>query len=317
MISKGTSLETAHATTIALSESLPDTVPAGSQLSVTVHVACAKGCDLRGIAVSLFAPDGTTSAHDIATFDARINATGEIKLQLPAETGHRNWRFAVAGHTHGSSGRHDAMLEIPISVVAHPTSLAIWTLPDAATVRERFTVAVGAKSSGGHDLGGQKIEVCDAGGAVAGRAILAREPLQGTSALYWAEIALVAPDVPGISTWTARFAADRTELPHTAATATFTVAIVAKPEHCLIVDVADKLTSAPIEDAIVRVGAVRGATDAQGRAELTIAKGFYEVLVWKAGFEAPSLTIEMTADKQLRVDVAPVPEEDPDARWRG
>ncbi len=312
-----TSQKPTHATTIALSESLPDTEPAGSLVNVMVQVACAGGCDLRGLPVSLFAPDGTASVHALATFDKRINVAGPIALHVPATTGSRVWRLSVTGNAHGSDVQHDAMLEISITVGAHPTSLAVWSIPDAAVAGERFTVIIGAKSSGGHDLGGQTIEVCETRGNVAGRAVLAGEPLQGTSALYWAEVALVAPGEPGVSRWSARFSADEAELPHAASAATFTVAVVPPPEHRLTVDVVDKTTSAPIGDAIVRAGAFRGATNAGGRAELKVADGVYEVVVWKTGFDAPPITIEIAADKQLRVEVAPVPEEDLDARWLG
>src|SRR4029078_10961694 len=76
----------------------------------------------------------------------------------------------------------------------HETSLAVWDIPTPAA-GERFSVKAGAKSSAGCTLCGRRIEVL-AGDAVVASGSLGDAPWPGTSALYWAELALRAPPAP-------------------------------------------------------------------------------------------------------------------------
>jgi hypothetical protein len=92
--------------------------------------------------------------------------------------------------------------------------------------------------------------------------------------------------------------------------------VVQPPEHRLRVKVVARETSAPIGDADIRVGAQRAVTDAAGLAEVGMGKGRYELVVWKAGYEAPPTTIEISDNAFVQVQVATLPDEDPDARWK-
>jgi hypothetical protein len=176
----------------------------------------------------------------------------------------------------------------------HETSLAVWDIPTPAA-GERFSVKVGAKSSAGCALGGRRIEVLD-GDAVVASGRLAAAPWPGTSALYWAEVELRAPQTPGPVMLAVRFDAAGLEEPHQDASSPFNVAVVAQPEHTLAVAVASG--GVPIEEAYIRLGAYRATTDVSGQATIKLAAGRYELVVWKAGY-----------------DTEPVPEEDPDAVW--
>jgi hypothetical protein len=180
---------------------------------------------------------------------------------------------------------------------------------------ERFEVKVGAKSAGDYDLKGQGIEVCDKDGAIVARGHLQDTPWPGTTALYWTMVEMVAPDQEGLSAWSVRFAAVDLAIPHNGAVAEFSVAVVRPPEHRLAVKVIEKESRAPIEDVQVRLGAYRGATGQSGLAEIMMPKGAYELHIWKAGYEAPSQTVDIRQDTSLEVEASIVPEEDPDAAW--
>ena len=58
---------------------------------------------------------------------------------------------------------------------------------------------------------------------------------------------------------------------------------MARAEHTLTVTVA--AGGAPLADALVRLGPYRAPTDASGTAKVRLAKGHYELVVWKTGYE--------------------------------
>jgi hypothetical protein len=45
-------------------------------------------------------------------------------------------------------------------------------------------------------------------------------------------------------------------------------------------------------------------------------KGTYDLNVWKAGYVAPVRAIAIDADVTVEIEVAALPEENPDAAWR-
>jgi hypothetical protein len=193
----------------------------------------------------------------------------------------------------------------------HQTSLAVWDIPTPAA-GERFAIKVGAKSSTGCTLGARRIEVLD-GEAVVAASHLSDAPWAGTDALFWTEVELQAPDRPGLITLAVRFDAVDLDEPHESAAASFNVSVIARPEHMLTVKVV--ADGAPVEEAIVRLGPVRVSTDASGTAAVKLAKGRYELVVWKAGYDAPVTPLTIDADAFAQIDVRVVPQADPDAVW--
>jgi hypothetical protein len=193
----------------------------------------------------------------------------------------------------------------------HETSLAVWDIPTPAA-GERFTVKVGAKSSAGCALGGCRIEVLDGDNVVAS-GILGDVPWPDTGALYWAEIELRAPQTPGPVTLAVRFDAAELEKPHQDASSPFNVTVVARPDHTLAVTVASG--GLPIEDAYIRLGPYRATTDASGRASIKLAKGRYELVVWKAGYDTVPVPLAIDADASINVEARALPQDDPDSVW--
>jgi hypothetical protein len=133
--------------------------------------------------------------------------------------------------------------------------------------------------------------------------------------LYWTEIELPAPALEGLFWCAASFAADEIDIPHECASSKFSVAIVKPPEHRLTVEVLEKDTHAPIEDAQVRLGPYGAATDPSGQAQVAMPKGAFDLTVWKVGYEAPSMRVDVQDDVTVRVEAVIVPPENPDAAW--
>jgi uncharacterized membrane protein len=113
----------------------------------------------------------------------------------------------------------------------------------------------------------------------------------------------------------ANFAASEVATPHERSSSKFSVAIVRPPEHRLTIEVFERDSKAPIEDAQVRLGAYRAATDPSGRAEVAMPKGTYDLTVWKVGYEAPVRTVDVREDASVQVAAVIVPPENPDAAW--
>jgi hypothetical protein len=194
----------------------------------------------------------------------------------------------------------------------HTASLAVWDVPVAAQAGETFSVKTGVKSSGGVPLGSGRVELRDGAGTVLAAGQLGDTPWPGSEALYWTEIALAAPDAPGTLTLTAHFDGNAIE-PHETASSGFSVNVVACAEHTLTVTV--EAQGAPLPDAVVRLGPYRAPTDASGTAKVRLAKGQYDLVVWKTGYEMTATPIAVEADAAIAVATQPVPEENPDAVW--
>jgi hypothetical protein len=198
------------------------------------------------------------------------------------------------------------------SEARHETSLAVWDIPTAAA-GERFAVKIGAKSEAGCALAGCRIQVLDGAGAMVASGQLGDAPWPGTDALFWAEVELGAPAEPGAAVFTVRFDAEQLDEPHRNAALAFNVPVVARPDHTVTVRVyAD---GKPVDQAYVRLGPYRGVTDAAGLAAIKAAKGRYELVVWKTGYDAPTTPLVVEADAVVAIDAKLLPEDDPDAVW--
>jgi len=241
--------------------------------------------------------------------------TRDIALQAPLAVGEQTWRLRFPPHESEGVRHEECALPVCIRARPHATSLAVWAVPSPVVMGERFTVKVGAKSSAACELKGKDIVVSDQSGAVIARGSLGETPWPGTSALYWTEMELPAPAREGMFWCAVNFAATELEAPHDGSSSQFSVAIVKPPEHRLTVKVLEKDSKAPIEDAQIRLGAYRAATDPTGMAEVAMPKGTYDLTVWKVGYEAPGTIVDIDEDVTVQVEVAIVPPENPDAAW--
>ena len=212
--------------------------------------------------------------------------------------------------------RHEeCTLPVHVRTVPHATSLAVWAVPSPVVMGERFSVKVGAKSAAACDLKGKKIAISDQAGAVIAQGNLGDTPWPGTSALYWTEVEVTAPDQEGMFWCAVNFAAADVETPHDGASSKFSVAIVRPPEHRLTVEVLEKDSKAPDRG---RPGAARrlpGRHRSVGRAEVAMPKGTYDLTIWKVGYDAPSQIVDVSEDVSIQIEAEIVPPENPDAAW--
>jgi hypothetical protein len=302
----------AHA--IAIEVDAPADVAVAADFVLRVNLSCPAGCELSRVPIDVTTPDGAAAPE--AAGDDGIGTPRDIALKAPPRPGDHVWRIACGPHESGGAHHDAAARPVSVRIRPHETSLAVWAIPSPVVTGQAFAIKVGAKSTTGCDLKGQLIAVCDERGTVLAQGALGDTPWPGTSALYWTELALVAPAAAGMFAWSVRFDATALALPHHGASSSFSIAIVSPPEHRLTVKVVERETATPIENAQVRLGAYRAATGEAGVAELMMPKGSFDLDVWKSGYEAPTTTVAIDADVTVEVAVAALPEENPDAAWQ-
>jgi len=316
----------AHAAALEACDPVPPEAAAGTDIVVKIRLACPAGCDLSGVPVIATAPDGTavSIAHqgrdeggDERRDDGRDGGDiRSIALTAPRQVGEHVWHLAVAAHEVAGVRHAAGALDLTVTTRPHETSLAVWAIPSPVVTGRRFALKVGAKSSAGCELHGQAIEIRDERGVAMASGSLGATPWPGTSALYWTELELPAPAEPGMFSWSVKFDPAELALPHEAASSRFCIAIVRPPEHRLTVKVVEQATAAPIQDALVRLGAYRAATGQSGLAEIMMPKGTFDLNVWKPGYAAPVRSVAIDADVTVEIEVAALPEENPDAAWQ-
>ena len=301
-----------HQTKVEMSQSVPLELEAGADIILKVKVSCSEGCDLRGIPVKVMAADEVVITNELATHDETINETEDFALKVPGQVGEHAWTILFPRHEIEGAVHKESCLVVSFTTRPHTTSMAVWGVPTPVVMNRSFNVKVGVKCSATCQLAGQLIEVRDAAGTRIGQSRLGETPWPGTSALYVAEVELVAPATEGMASWSARFAAAEPGLPHEEASAPFSFRIARPPEHRVTVQVTDKETEAPLENVEVRLGVYRASTDAQGLASLELPGGVYDLDAWKVGYQTLPRTVEVDKDLMIQVETLFSPEKDPD-----
>ena len=196
---------------------------------------------------------------------------------------------------------------------AHEISLAVWDVPSPVRVSGSFSVKAGARCSEGCPLNGQEIFIRFTSGTTVGRSKLGAEPWPGTTALYWADVHLVAPDVAGTHVYDATFVPAHLESSHGPAASRFSFIAAPPAEHVIDVKIFDKTTGTSIGDVEVRFGMYRCHVGDSGEGRVQLPKGCYDIVVYKLGYQALPRPIEVSGDAVVEIAVEPEPE--PENYW--
>jgi len=305
-----------HPTIVALGHSPAAEVDAGTDILLTVKVSCPHGCDLRERIVHVIAPDGAIIGQSrLVEFAERVNETAEFSCNAPDEVGEYAWTVVFVKDHAEDLVHEQGTLLIVIKTLEHDTSLAVWGVPSPIVMNHPFRIRVGATCTSGCDLRGKEIEVYDDTCGAIARAALGGTPWEGTRALYWTEVELIAPAATGPTTWSVRFTPAELPLPHGGASARFGFETVRPPQHSVKVRVVERDVGTPIEDAQVRLGVYFAHSNADGLATVAVPEGTYNLDVLKAAYEISSRELKVAGDVAVEVAVAAIPPENPDAYW--
>jgi hypothetical protein len=300
-----------HHMKVSASQSVPPELDAGAEILMNVEVSCSEGCDLRG-PIQIVAEEEVLVTRELVPRHGATNETGDITLTAPQQIGEHVWTVVFPRHDEDGVVHEESRLAITFTTRPHATSMAVWDVPSPLVVNAPFKVKVGVKCAAACQLAGWLIEVYDEAGIRLGEGRLGETPWPGTSALHVSEVELTGPAIEGIRSWSARFAAPESGLPHEEACAIFSFKTARPPEYCVTVRVTEPNTHAPLDRVDVRLGPYRASTDAHGLASLELPSGAYEVNAWKAGYEVSPRTVEVTGDLVIQLDAKVALERDPD-----
>jgi hypothetical protein len=296
------------ALSLELAEPVPPEVPVGSEFRLLVRVLGA-ACDLRGGFIEMMVGEDVVASAGLTTSDDGFSATAAFALNAPDAVGAFTWTIRFPPQEIDGVVYGERVLLVSSHTRPHRTSLAVWAVPSPVRIGDHFAVMVGSKSSGACPLNGAKVEIRDDTGAVVGEGTLGETPWPGTDALYWTEIILDGPRREGWLCWSVAFASTGFALPHVGSSAEFSFTAVRPPEHRVAVTVTASGVATPLKESQVALGPYRAATDKAGMAHIEVPAGEYDLAVWKAGFEAASRTVVITADAIVALELVPLPEE--------
>jgi hypothetical protein len=293
---------------LELAGPVPAEVPAGADLVLQVRVSGAAG-ELGGARIEVVAGEKLVATAELIAFHDNVNETAPFTLTAPVSVGAFSWIIRFPPQVIGGTPYGQTALPISLRTRPHRTSLSVWAVPSAVQIANRFSITVGAKSSGACWLGGARIEIRDDTGTVVGESMLGQTPWSGSDALYWTEVVLAGPSTAGPQRWSALFAATDLKLPHQGSSAEFSFTAVKPPEHRVAVTVIEGDAATPVEKTEVALGPYRAATDNTGVVYIEVSAGTYELAVWKSGFHAAIRTVEIAADASVRFELLRLPQE--------
>jgi hypothetical protein len=296
------------ALSLELAEPVPPEVPVGAAVVLQVRVSGA-ACNLTGGRIEIVAGEEIVATAELIAFRDSVNETAPFTLTAPVRVGAFSWTVRFPSQNIGGIAYGEAVLAVSAQTRPHQTSLAVWAVPTPVQIARRFSVTVGAKSSGACALGGARIEVRDDTGAIVGEGILGETPWPGSDALYWTEVMLAGPIREGLQGWSVAFPATDVALPHLGSSAQFSFTAVKPPEHRVAITVIESDVAAPVEKTEVALGPYRAATDKAGLAHIEAPRGTYQLAVWKSGFKPASRNVEIAADAAVQFELVRLPNE--------
>jgi len=305
-----------HRPTIELLESFPAEAQTGATIDFTVRVSCPEGCALGGAVLEVADADETVQTGELSRAGDEERVVADLSVKAPPRTGAAEWAIRFPEQEVGGCVHEERSLALTCEVLPHATSMAIWGVPTPVK-GSRFTVHVGIKCSALCPLGGQLVEIRDGEGVKLGEGRLGGEPRPDTDGLYETEVTVTAPDRTGVFSASAGFSPDELDLPHVGTRGDFTFRCVEPPEHTVSVRVVPEGIDAPLGDMEVRLGPYRALTASEGVAGAAVARGTYELSVWRIDIEPVSMRVEVTEDTEIDVHAEPrrIVDEDEERMW--
>ena len=249
-------------------------------MTLKAKASCSPAADLRGQGLQIMDQDGAVvESAELTEFDGESTETSEFAVKAPVEPGVYTWLAVCPALATAGPLNEETSAPFSFTVKPHSTRVVVWDVPSTIESGETFSVKLGVNCSSECRPDGWTVEVRDQDGERRATVTFGGEPWPGTSALYYAEVELSAPDTDGLHTWEARALADGLHLPHAEAVASFGVRVVPAPECLLMVVAVDMESQTPVQGAKVVVHPYKTFTDERGVAEVRIPKGEYRLFV--------------------------------------
>jgi hypothetical protein len=283
----------------------PGEVDAGADMTLKGKVSCSPAADLRGTIFMIKDQDGAVAESiELTAFDGESNETREFVLKAPLRPGAYTWLAVCPADSKPSISLEETSVPFSFTVIAHRTQVVVWDAPSTIECGQRFSIKIGVKCSSDCRPDGWALEVCDHNRKKLARATLNDEPWHDTTALYYAEVDLRAPDTVGLYAWEAKSDATGLDVPHAERVASFSVRVVPTPECILTVEAIDMESQTPVKGAKVVVHRYRTLTDEHGVAEVRVPKGEYRLFVSGENYFPFRSDGEVRTDITIRAELA-------------
>jgi hypothetical protein len=233
---------------------------------------------------------------------AGTRRSAPVELIAPERPGPHDWAAVLAIATEdGIDIRGEA--RVPLVVAPHPIALTLWDVPPATAPEGTFRVKLGIKCPCGCSSEGWSWRIADAAGREIATGTVGEAIWPGTTGLRFTEPELTAPADLGAHDWTVTALAPEGEIAHADRTLRLRVEVRPPADVTLAVDAIDAETGQPVERAKITAHPYRAMTGADGRANLSLPRGFYTVFVSGKGYAPMKRTIDLAADLTLRADL--------------
>lgn len=281
-------------------ETSPATIEPGAEIVMTAFVAPEHAQALFHATVLFRDAEGAPIGRAPLT-DARGGALRSEPVERVAPDAPGSHAFSAV--MEGPGGEVLGKQDFCVAIAAHPIALTLWDVPHAVEQGAGFQVTLGIKCPCGCMAEGWAFRITDSAGQIVAEGQTGHDPWPGTSGLYHATVALVAPDSLGAQDWTVTALVPDHPTPHIQRSLPLHLNVQPAPEVTLKVLAVDAETGAPVPRARVVVHPYRTFTDAQGRAEVRLPRGRFTIFVSGPPYFAFKTTGEVKDDMSLTAEM--------------
>jgi hypothetical protein len=283
-------------------EIFPARVEPGSEVILTATLPAREDVP-DGVFVAFLDAEGNELGRG-ALMDsfAGSRRSAPVELVAPERPGPHDWAAVLAIATEEGI---DILGESRVSLVVapHPIALTLWDVPPATSPETAFRIRLGIKCPCGCSSEGWGWRIADAAGREIAAGTVGDAIWPGTTGLRYAEPELTAPADLGPHDWTVTALAPEGEIAHADRTLRLRVEVRPPADITLAIDAIDAETGQPVEHAKITAHPYRAMTGADGRANLSLPRGFYTIFVSGKGYAPMKRTIDLTADLALRAEL--------------
>lgn len=92
----------------------------------------------------------------------------------------------------------------------------------------------------------------------------------------------------------------------------FNIVVTAPRDVTLTISVLEEGTEKPLAGVEVKVGPYQGRTDTTGHADVRVAAGANPLVLWKPGYVAPEVVLQIDQNVQFDLHMLQLPDDHPD-----